>query len=246
MLTRTVDITTHDGTADAFLAFPDDGERHPGVLLYMDALGLRPVIHALAEQLAAEGYYVLAPNAFYRRGRAPLFEVPDLSSPELRGAFFEHLAPMMQELTPERVQSDANAYLDFLTAQPEVRPGPVGVVGYCMGAVLAVRTAASRPDDVAAVAGFHPGRLATEKPDSAHLLAPLLRAELLFGLAEGDEPMPEFDKAVAAAGVRCTSEVYPGTVHGFTMSDTAAFSPSGLQLHWDRLLPFFARTLRAE
>ncbi|MGW1199903.1 dienelactone hydrolase family protein [Streptomyces sp. NPDC002536] len=243
MPTKTVDITTPDGTADAFVAFPDDGEQHPAVLLYMDALGLRPVIHALAERLAAEGYYVLAPNLYYRRGRAPLFEVPDLSGPEARGAFFEHLAPMMQELTAERVRSDADAYLDFLAAQPEVGPGPVGSVGYCMGAVLAVRTAAARPDDVAAVAGFHPGRLVTETPDSAHLLAPQLRAELLFGLAEQDEPMPEFDKALDAAGVRYTSEVYPDTVHGFTMSDTAAFSPSGLQLHWDRLLPFFARTL---
>ncbi|HXL93309.1 MAG TPA: hypothetical protein VN969_30640, partial [Streptosporangiaceae bacterium] len=34
-----------------------------------------------------------------------------------------------------------------------------------------------------------------------------------------------------------------GTVHGFTMSDTDAFSPSGLQHHWDRLLPLLDRTL---
>ncbi|WP_414167888.1 dienelactone hydrolase family protein [Streptoverticillium reticulum] len=243
MPTKTVDITTPDGTADAFVAFPDDGEQHPAVLLYMDALGLRPVIHALAERLAAEGYYVLAPNVYYRQGRAPLFEVPDLSTPEARGAFFETLGPLLQSLTAERVLSDAGAYLDFLAAQPEVGPGPVGSVGYCMGAALAVRTAAAHPDQVAAAAGFHPGRMVTEEPDSPHRLAPQLRGELLFGLAEQDEPMPELDKALDAAGVRYTSEVYPGTIHGFTMSDTAAFSPSGLQLHWDRLLPFFARTL---
>ncbi|GHI10267.1 hypothetical protein Scel_85880 [Streptomyces cellostaticus] len=38
-------------------------------------------------------------------------------------------------------------------------------------------------------------------------------------------------------------KIYPGTVHGFTMSDTDAFNPAALQLHWDRLLPLLRRTL---
>ncbi|MCC3772612.1 dienelactone hydrolase family protein [Streptomyces sp. UNOC14_S4] len=248
MRTTTVEIPTPDGTADAFVAFPDDGARHPGVLLYVDAIGLRPVIHEMARKLAAEGYYVLAPNIFYRHGPAPVLDVPDLSSAEAREAFFARLMPLLDELTVERSARDADAYLDFLTARPEVRPGPAGVVGYCMGAVLAVRAAAESPDRVAAAACFHPGPLVTGTPDSPHLLAPQLNAELLFGLAEHDDSMPpeavaELHKALGDVGVRYVSEVYPGTVHGFTMADTAAFSPSGLQRHWERLLPFFARTL---
>ncbi|BCL18422.1 hypothetical protein GCM10017668_02650 [Streptomyces tuirus] len=47
----------------------------------------------------------------------------------------------------------------------------------------------------------------------------------------------------AGRGVEHTSEIYPGTAHGFTMSDTDAFNPSGLRRHWDRLLPLLARTL---
>ncbi|CAN5624292.1 hypothetical protein BH10ACT10_BH10ACT10_19020 [soil metagenome] len=53
--TSTVDITTPDGTADAFLAAPEDGEHHPGVLLYMDAFGPRPQLEQMAERLAGEG-----------------------------------------------------------------------------------------------------------------------------------------------------------------------------------------------
>jgi len=41
----------------------------------------------------------------------------------------------------------------------------------------------------------------------------------------------------------CTCEIYPDTIHGFTMSDTEAFSPSALQRHRDRLLPLLDRTL---
>ncbi|EFL37035.1 hydrolase [Streptomyces viridochromogenes DSM 40736] len=51
------------------------------------------------------------------------------------------------------------------------------------------------------------------------------------------EALSELDQALAAAGVDYTSEICPGTVHGFTMSDTDAFDPAALQHHWDRLLP---------
>ncbi|WP_158890125.1 dienelactone hydrolase family protein [Amycolatopsis anabasis] len=248
MPTTMVEVPTPDGTADAFAAFPDGGGPHPGVLFYMDAIGLRPVLYEMAEKLAGHGYYVLLPNVFYRHGPAPVVEVGDLSTAAGREAFFGRLAPLFAELTVERAVRDAAAYLDFLAARPEVRPGPVGVTGYCLGGVLAVRTAAVRPEQVAAVASFHPGPLVTDEPDSPHKLAPRLTAELYFGLAEHDDHMPpesisRLNKAMDAAGVRRTSEVYPDTVHGFTMSDTAAFDAAGLERHWDGLLGLFSRAL---
>lgn len=115
-----------------------------------------------------------------------------------------------------------------------------------MGAVLAIRTAAAHPDQVAAVAGFHPGNLVTVAPDSPHRLVPKLAAQVHLGHAENDmtpKAISELNQALDAAGVGYTSETYPGTVHGFTMSDTDAFNPSALQRHWDRLLPLLDRTL---
>lgn len=248
MPSRMLDVPTPDGTADAFLAVPDDGGSHPGVLLYMDAIGLRPMLYEMAEQLSAHGYCVLVPNVFYRTGRAPVVELPDLSDPENRKAFIARIMPLLNEHTPQRALSDAQAYLDFLTARPEVRPGPIGAAGYCMGAGLALRTAAAHPGQVAAVAGFHPGSLATDAPDSPHLLAPKVTAEVHFGIAAHDESMPpeavaRLSAALDEAGVRNSCEVYPDTVHGFTMADTSAFNQAGLDRHWDRLLSLFARTL---
>ncbi|MGA5132267.1 dienelactone hydrolase family protein [Streptomyces olivoreticuli] len=246
MPTKTLQIPTPDGQADAFAAFPDDGERHPGVLLYMDAFGLRPVLEEMARELAGHGYYVLVPNVLYRNGPAPVVELPEHIGEEARPAVFAKLMPLIREHTTERALSDADAYLEFLTAQPEVGAGPVAAIGYCMGAPLAVRTATAHPDRVAAVAGFHPGFLVTDAPDSPHRLVPRLTAEVHLGLAEGDmspETLAEFNRALDAAGVAYTTEVYPGTVHGFTMSDTEAFDPAALQHHWDRLLPLLGRTL---
>jgi carboxymethylenebutenolidase len=73
-----------------------------------------------------------------------------------------------------------------------------------------------------------------------------LTAQVHLGHAEGDltpKTLGELNQALDAAGVDYTSEIYPGTIHGFTMSDTDAFNPAAFQLHWDRLLPLLDRTL---
>ncbi|WP_369386655.1 dienelactone hydrolase family protein [Streptomyces sp. CG1] len=242
MPTKTLQIPTADGHADAFAVFPDDGERHPAVLMYADAFGIRPVLREMACELAGHGYYVLVPNFFYRHGPAPLIELPDYIGEEVRSAVVAQLMPLIEALTAERLLSDADAYLRFLTTQPEVGPGPVAVTGYCIGGLLAMRTAAAHPGQVAAVAGFH-GPVGVDGPDSLHRLT----AEVHLGHAETDmtpEALHELNQILDAAGVEYTSEIYPGTVHGFTMSDTDAFNPAALQRHWDCLLPLLGRTLK--
>ena len=244
--TKTLLIPTEDGRADAFAAHPDDGERHPGVLMYPDGFGVRPVLREMARELAGHGYYVLVPNVFYRHGPAPVIELPEHIGEEVRPAIFGRLMPMIEAHSTERVLSDADAYLRFLTARSEVGAGPVAVTGYCIGGLLAMRTATAHPGRVAAVAGFH-GPVAVDGPEGLHRrLLSGLTAEVHLGHAETDltpEALAELNRALDAAGVAHTSEIYPGTVHGFTMSDTDAFNPSALQRHWDRLLPLLGRTL---
>lgn len=94
---------------------------------------------------------------------------------------------------------------------------------------------------MAAVAAFH-GPVGADGSDSLAKIT----AQVHFGHAESDltpEALSELNQALDAAGVGYTSEIYPGTIHGFTMSDTDAFNPAALQRHWDRLLPLLDRTL---
>ncbi|MET7914118.1 dienelactone hydrolase family protein [Streptomyces avermitilis] len=245
MPTKMLHIPTADGQADAFAAFPDRGERHPGVLMYADGFGIRPVLREMARELAGHGYYVLVPNLFYRHGTAPVIEVPEHIGEEARPAVLAQLMPLIEAHTAERVLRDADAYLRFLTTQPEAGAGPVAVTGYCIGGLLAMRTAAAHPGQVAAVAAFH-GPVGADGPDGLHRLLSTLTAQVYLGHAETDmtpEALGELNQALDAAGVGYTSEIYPGTVHGFTMSDTDAFNPAALQRHWDRLLPLLGRTL---
>ncbi len=245
-----VDVPTGDGAADAILAAPIDGGLYPAVLLYMDAFGLRPRLEEMAARLAGEGYVVLVPNVFYRRGRAPLVDLEGLDEPSGRGRVFGVLRPIMQAHTPARAMLDADAYLAHLAAHPQVADGPIGTVGYCMGGALALRTAAHFPDRVAAAASFHGGRLVTDQRDSPHTLADRIKAEVYLGHADHDDSItPEqqevLAQALTAAGVRFVAEVYEGAAHGFTMADTAAYDTEAEARHWDRLLDLFNRTLQA-
>ncbi|WP_336157845.1 dienelactone hydrolase family protein [Amycolatopsis sp. VC5-11] len=238
---KTLRIPTPDGQADAFAAFPAGGGPHPGVLMYADGFGIRPVIREMAQELAGHGYYVLVPNYFYRHGPAPVLELPEFIGAEERPGVFARVLPMIEAHTPELVLRDAAAYLEFLAAQPEVSAGPVGVTGYCIGGLLAVRTAATHPDQVAAVAGFH-APVGAAGPE----VFSRITAEAHFGHAASDltpETLAELNRALDAAGVSCTSEIYPGTVHGFTMADTDTFDPAALRQHWENLVPLLGRAL---
>lgn len=238
----TIDIQTSDGTADAYLT---NGTSGPGVLLLMDAFGVRPVIEQMADRIAEQGYTVLAPNLFYRAGRAPLFEMPDLTEPENRTAFFEKLRPLMNGLTPERIAADGGAYLERLQAESA---GPVALTGYCMGTRVGWRIAVAYPDRVAALGGFHAGRLVTDAPDSPHRSADQLQAELYFGHADNDpsmsaEQIEALGEALDAARVTYRQEVYEGAAHGYTMSDTAAFNEPARERHFSELFALLKRAV---
>lgn len=245
--TTTVDIPTEDGVADAYVAHPGDGSPHPAVLLYMDAFGLRPQLRSMADRLAEAGYTVLVPNVFYRHGRAPLFDLPEFIDPGARPEIFERIVPVVQALTPDLAMRDAGAYLRWLADSPVAADGPVALTGYCLGARLALFTAGTYPERVAAAAGFHGGRLATDAPDSPHLVAGKVTAELYFGHADEDPSLPaeqieRLEQALTAAGVRHTCEVYSGAHHGYSQADTAAYHREGDERHWAALLDLLKRT----
>jgi carboxymethylenebutenolidase len=246
--TSTVEIQTRDGVADGFVAAPADGAQHPAVLFYMDAFGPRPRLEEMAGRLAEHGYVVLVPNVFYRHGPAPVVDTSDLKDPDARAGKFSTLKPMIDALTPDKALSDADAYLDFLRTHPQVSAGPIGVTGYCMGGALALRTAAYRPRDVAAVAAFHPGRLVGDAPDSPHRLVDRIRGEVYVASADNDQSMPpehqqQLEEALSQAGVAHTCVQYDGAPHGFTMSDTAMYDEAATERHWEALSDLFGRNL---
>ncbi|NEC30022.1 dienelactone hydrolase family protein, partial [Streptomyces sp. SID8111] len=87
-----------------------------------------------------------------------------------------------------------------------------------------------------------------DRPDSPHLTAGRVTAELYFGHADQDPSLPReqidrLEEALAAAGVRHRCEVYAGAAHGYTQADTSAYDREADERHWAALLGLLRRAL---
>ncbi|HTX24522.1 MAG TPA: dienelactone hydrolase family protein [Steroidobacteraceae bacterium] len=240
-----VEIRTPDGTADAYFVHPVKGA-HPGVLVWPDIFGLRPAFRQMGKRLAQSGYAVLVVNPFYRTKRAPTApEHPDFNDPATRQA----LTALMASLTPERVVTDAKAFIPYLDSQRAVhKRRKMATTGYCMGGPFTLRTAATFPDRIGAGASFHGANLVTDGPDSPHLLVPKIKAQFLIAIAENDDKrQPEaktvLREAFAQAHLRAEIDVYAGAMHGWCAIDSRVYNHDQAELAWSRMLALFETTL---
>lgn len=245
-----VQIQGPDGPIEAWVATPAEGEGPwPGVLLLIDAIGLRPQIHAMADRVAAWGHVVLAPNVFHHFGTAAETSPQgDLREPGAREAFFEQAMPRVHALTPDLSRPDTALFLDTLQARDDVADGPVGVVGYCMGARIALRAAGDHPDRVVVAAGFHGGGLVDDTDESPHLSLRTARATVLLRHADDDPSMPREHQQVvaevaAAHGVALDQDVYTGAPHGYSMADTSMYDERADRRHQEELCAVLAASL---
>jgi carboxymethylenebutenolidase len=240
-----IDITTRDGICPSYVYRPSGSGPWPAVLVYMDGLAIRPAMLELGERLATHGYFVLLPDLFYRSGPyEPMDPHTVFSDPEKRKILMEKFfAPA----TPANIMSDTRAFLDYLAAQPDVMPGGIGSTGYCMGGLMSLTAAGTYPDRIAAAASYHGGRLATDAPDSPHLLAPKMKARVYIGGAMEDQSFPDemkqrLEHALTEGGVDHTIETYEAK-HGWVFRDTPVYDAVAAERHWQTLLALFDASL---
>lgn len=241
-----IKISLPDGTPDAVLFQPDAAGSWPGVLYLPDIGGIRPAQRQAAQRLSNEGYVVLLPNVFYRVAKPPVMDMALRATPDL---FAKRIAELTKPLNAESLARDAKGYVDFLASQPSVKDkNKLGVVGFCFCGAVAMRVAATCPDQIAACASFHGGHLFDSTPDSPHLLLPLIKARLLFGHAEQDRSMPAeaiqaFEQALQNWGGQYESETYQGASHGWTTLDSPVYHPAQAARAYEKLKQLFRDTL---
>ena len=239
-------IQTRDGSCPSSLFRPAAGKPWPAVLVFMDGLGIRPAMLALGERLATHGYYVLLPDLFYRSGPyAPMDPARVFSDSEQRKVLMEKYFALA---TPANIMSDTRAFLEHLATAPEVRAGGLGTTGYCMGGRMSLTAAGTFPDRFLAAASYHGGRLATDEPDSPHLLAPKIKARLYIAGAIEDQSFPDdmkqrLEQALSSAGVEHKIETYPAR-HGWVFDDMPVYDAAASERHWQTMLQLFASTLK--
>jgi carboxymethylenebutenolidase len=240
-----VDIVTPHGVMDTFVTHPERDGPFPVIFFYMDAPGIREELRDMARRLATAGYAVVLPNLYYRAGTGTTFDQTELRK---EGPERERMWQLMYSINNALIMDDTRALLAFIDEQPYARGDRIGCVGYCMSGQYVFTAAAEFPDRIGAMASLYGVGLVTDRPDSPHLRADRISAEMYFGCAEVDSYAPpevvsQLQRALLATNTLFEVELYPGTEHGFAFPKRPVYDKAAAERHWERLLALFRRGL---
>lgn len=186
--------------------------------------GLTPFFKGVADRLADSGFVALAPDLF----GGETADTPDEAEALLAGADVGAMVHLVQ------------SSVSVLRNLPITPDGPVGVLGFSMGASLGLRAAARDPDDVAAVTIFY----GTTDVDFAPVTAAVQGHMAELDEFESDDDVDLMEAHMRLVGLDLDLHRYPGTGHWFFEEDrAAAHHPEAAALAWDRTLAFLHRHL---
>lgn len=209
-----------------FLAEPSDGLPHPGVVLIQEWWGLEPHITELAERLATAGYIVMAPDLYHGQ----VATEPD------------EAAKALMALNQQQAVAEIGQAVAYLIGRSDVRPKKVGVVGFCMGGLLAWRAAEAENGRIAAAAPFYAGYYQPTAADIAKVTAPVL---VVWGETDRGIPAAQREHVVnllKQEGKTFKALVYPAG-HAFMNDHHATYNPTAAAEAWSELLAWFKQYL---
>ena len=204
---ETVEFQSNGLSAAGYLARPEAGSG-PGVIVIQEWWGLNPQIKGVANRLAAEGFVALA---------------PDLYHGELAGHDeMDKAGHLMQTMPPDRAARDMSGAIDFLAEDAGAVGEGIGVIGFCMGGMLTLLLAASRPDRVAAAVPFYGFPQGDAEPDWS-----VLSAAVRGHMADPDDHFPPGAARALEAKLRDLGKDVELTVHQAGHAFMNEENPSG-------------------
>ena len=242
MTTARLDDLVFPGNGTALrgvLAVPSGAGPHPALVLIPDVRGLSAHYRDVAARFAAEGFVVLVSDPYSREGPPNLPDMPSVFR-------------WLRQLPDPRVLGDIQAALDHLAVRADVRPGAIGITGFCMGGQYALM-AACRLRGVAACVSWYGMLRYTElderNPESPLAMASELACPYLGLFGRDDEIIPpgdvdELRAILALTGKAFEIVTYPDAGHAFFNNDRPdSYRPAAAADAWPRALAFFRRHL---
>ena len=247
-----VDIPTPEGRMDCFVTRPQEGGPFPAVVIYMDIWGLREELFEIARRVATTGYVCVVPNFYYREGKIR-FDTRNadnkvVSVSRLDSKVSTAMEATLARLTNAMVTADTAALLHYLAADPGVRPGAKGAIGYCMGGRHVLCAAAAYPGEFRAMISLHGTAMVSNRSDSPHRNFGALRGELYCGYGEHD---PHTDATLVTRmaellrpyAVSYHHEVHKGANHGYALPDRDVYDSRASARDWELIHAMFRRQL---
>jgi carboxymethylenebutenolidase len=173
------------------------------LVLISDVFGYEaPKLRKLADKVASHGFFVVVPDFFYGD---PMNEIT-WRTPEFDKQLW------LKKHSPEKGSEDAKLVIAALKAKGV---SAVGAAGFCWGAMVVVKLAAT-DDDIKAGVMLHPGPITVDEIEKVKIPLQILGAEIdhtcppeqVKQLGEILSAKPEVDSFV---------KIFPGVSHGWTV-----------------------------
>jgi carboxymethylenebutenolidase len=212
----------------AYIARPEAGGPHPGLLVFQEAFGVNAHIRDVTERFADQGYVAIAPELFHRTAPAG-FEASYSDFPSVR--------PHMQAATAEAAEADIRATYDWLHSNSQVKGDHISCVGFCMGGRVSFIADSIVP--LHAAVSFYGGGIAPDLLDrAASLHAPIL---LIWGGLD-KHITPELRRvvvdAVAAQRKPYVNAEFSQADHGFFCDQRPSYESKSARQAWGLTLEF--------
>jgi len=211
---------------EGFLARPDDGKPHPGVIVIQEWWGLEPHVKSLTERLARDGYVALAPDLYHGK----VASEPDDAMKQ------------MMALNLDQAVDEIQQAIDYLQSREDVQPKKVGVVGFCMGGRLTWRVAERENGELAAIAPFYAGGFQPTAEDIRKVTAPAL---VVWGEQDRGIPVSQrehVEKLLRQEGKTFKVLLY-NAGHAFMNDTHPTYDQAAATQAWSELLAWLKRYL---
>jgi carboxymethylenebutenolidase len=244
---ETLTVPTSDGDMGIHIVRPDGDGPFPVIVFFHHGPGLddgsKEAMRRLAD--AGAGYYVVSHDRYHREGEWYSLRPEMRSDPDAMKRFWE----VLTSTTEEMVDRDLAAVFTYLAGDPAAGDGPMGCIGYCIGARSVVCSMAAHPDRFAAGVGLHPSFCTTDTPDSPHLRVSAITGSVYVAFGAEDkmqspaDNVPFIDAVNAMPDGRGAAEILDGADHGFSVPGSPTYHDAAAARAYERALSLFARTL---
>ncbi len=223
MLEVTGERVSYFPEANGYFAQPTEPGIYPGVIMIHENRGLRPEIVAEADELAAQGYLVLAVDLY----KGTVMETQ------------EEARAYGSQYSREEGVANMQAAADFLRAAGATK---LASLGWCFGGAesLALSTSGEMVDATV----IYYGRLTEDTAELAKLNGPVLG---IFGDADQVVPVDSvatFEANLAALNIPAEIHMYEGVGHAFANPSNPNFAPTETADAWEKTLAFLAENLQ--
>ncbi len=201
-----------------YLAIPESG-KGAGVLVLHAWWGLNGFFRDFCDRLAQEGFVALAPDLYHGKIAATIEEAEKLNN----------------ELSMKQASEDILAAVNVLGRISNAAEKGLGVVGFSMGAYLALWLAHEKPEAIQAVTVFY----GTGEGDFTHSKAAFQGHFAASDPYETEDNIKQLEKNLLSASRPISLYTYPGTGHWFFEQDRKdAYNAEAAKLAWERTAAF--------